>query len=94
MHKILQVQRRRILYLSLPIDLVWHCMRYANMKVSSKPNFPVYRQNPISYTGKNVSEKTGIFAYFTYYDVWRISLISPETYTLLNKNNRHYTVSN
>ena len=25
------------------------------------------------------------------YPVWRISLISPKTYTSLNKNNRHYT---
>ena len=25
------------------------------------------------------------------YPVWRISLICPETYTSLNKNNRHYT---
>ena len=28
-----------------------------------------------------------------FYSVRRISLISPETYTLLNKNNRHYTVN-
>ena len=31
---------------------------------------------------------------YTFYPVWRISLISSETYTLLNTNKRHYTVNN
>ena len=40
-------------------------MRYGNIKLFSEPNFAVYEQKPRVYTGKYVSEKTGIFAYFT-----------------------------
>ena len=54
----------------------WHCkidiqidIRYANVKVLSEPNFPVYWQNTRTYTRKYVSEKTSIFAYFTQCDV-------------------------
>ena len=39
------------------------------------------------YTGKYLSEKTRIFAYFTQSD---ISLISPETYKSMNRNNILY----
>ena len=67
-------------------------IRYANIKVFCEPNFHVYGQNPRTYTGKYVSEKTHIFACFTQYDI--CSLICPETYTSLNKNNRHYTENN
>ena len=59
-----------MLYLTLPIDSVGHCIRYTNIKVFSKPNFPVYGQNPTTYTGKYVSEKIRIFAYFTQCDVF------------------------
>ena len=44
MHRILQVQRRRMLYLSLPIDSVGQCIRYTNLKVFSEPNFAIYRK--------------------------------------------------
>ena len=60
-----QCSKRRILHLSLPIDSVGHCMRYGNIKLFSEPNIAVYEQKPRIYTGKYVSEKTGIFAYFT-----------------------------
>ena len=58
--------------LSLPIDSVWHCIRYGNIKVFSKPNFPVYGQNPRTYMRKYVSEKTYIFAYFTQCDLFHL----------------------
>ena len=35
-----------------------HPIRYANIKVFSGPNFPVYGQNSRTYTGKYISEKT------------------------------------
>ena len=81
--RILQVQTR-IQYLRLPIDSAGHCVRYANVKVFSKPIFPVY--------GKM---RTGQNLYICiFYPVWRISIISSETHTLLNKNNRQYTEHN
>ena len=55
MQRTLQVHWRRMLYLSLPIDSAGHCIRYANMKFFSEPHFPVYGQNPRTYTGKYVS---------------------------------------
>ena len=51
-----------------------------NIKVFCKPNFPVYGQNPRTYTGKYVSEKTRIFAYFTQCDVFH----------LLDRKRTHY----
>ena len=45
MHRILQVYWRRMLYLSLQIDSLVHCIRYANIKVFYDPHFPVYGQN-------------------------------------------------
>ena len=71
-HRILQVQRRRMLYLSLPIDSVGHCIRYANIKVFCEPNIPVCGQNPRTYMGKYVSEKTHIFACFTQCDIFHL----------------------
>ena len=87
-YRILQVQWRRMLYLSLPLESVWHCIRYASIKVFSKPNFwHLWTES------KDIQEslylKKPIF-----YSVWRISLISPEMYLLLIKNNRNYTVNN
>ena len=70
MRRIFQIHWRRMLYLSLPIDSVGHCIRYANVKVFSEPHFPVYGQNARTYTGKYVSEKTRIFTYFTQCDVF------------------------
>ena len=60
MLKILQVHRRRILYLSLPIDSVGHSIRYGygNIKVFSEPNFAVYRQNPRTYRENTYQRKT------------------------------------
>ena len=65
MCRILQVHWRRMLYLRLPIDSVRHYRRYANINISSKPHFPIYGQNPRTYTQKYVSEKTRITPYFT-----------------------------
>ena len=70
MRRIFQVHWGRMLYLSLLIDSVGHCIRYANIKVFSEPHFPVYEQNPGEYAGKYVSEKTRIFPYFTQSDVF------------------------
>ena len=67
-----QVQQRRMMYLRLPIDSVGHCIRYAIIKVFSELTFPVYGQNPRAYTGKYVSKKTRIFAYFTQYYVFHL----------------------
>ena len=41
-----------MLYLSLPIDLVGHFVRYTNINVFSEPHFQVYGQNLRTYTGK------------------------------------------
>ena len=65
MHRIFFLFWRSVLYLSLTKDSVAHCIRYANIMVSNKPIFPVYGHNPRTYTGKYVSEKTRVFAYFT-----------------------------
>ena len=54
-----------MLHLRLPIGSVGHCIKYANIKVFYKPNFPVYGHNSRTYTGQYVSEKTRIFAYFS-----------------------------
>ena len=39
MNRILQVQRKRMLYLSFPINTVGHYIRHASIKVFSEPNF-------------------------------------------------------
>ena len=65
-----QVYSRRMLYLSLLIDSVRHCIRYVHIRVFYEPHFPVYKQNPITYTENYVSEKTHIFLYFTQCDVF------------------------
>ena len=49
---------------------VRHCARYVNIKVLSEQNFSAHEQNPRTYTGKCVSEKTRIFTYFTQCDVF------------------------
>ena len=61
---------RRILYLRLPIDSVRHYRRYANISIFSKPHFPMYGQNPRTYTQKYVSEKIRITPYFTQSDIF------------------------
>ena len=48
--------------LRLAIDLGRHCIRHTRIKVFSDPHFPIYGQNPRTYTGKYVSEKTHKFA--------------------------------
>ena len=68
--RILQEHWQRMLYLNLPIDSVRHWKRYANIKVFLEPHFPIYEQNPMTYTQKYVSEKTRIFPYFTQSDVF------------------------
>ena len=47
-----------------------HCIRYANIKVFSELHFPINGQNPRTYMGKYVSEKTHIIAYFTQSEVF------------------------
>ena len=44
-----QVYSRRMLYISLLTNSVRLC-KYANIKVFYEPHFPVYRQNPRTYT--------------------------------------------
>ena len=63
--RILQVHWRWMLYLSLLIQSVRYCTRYANIKFFSQPHFPVYGQDPRADTGKYVSQKTRIFQSFT-----------------------------
>ena len=55
-----------------------HPIRYANIKVFSRPNFPVYGQNSRTYTGKYISEKTPYIPII--YPVWCTSVISPKTH--------------
>ena len=89
MHRSLQVQRRRMLYLSLPIGSAGHCLRYA--KVFSESNVPIHTQNPMIYRGKYVSKKIWYspilpsLTYFIYY---------PGNLHILNKNNSNYTENN
>ena len=45
--------------------LSWALHTNANVKVLSESNFFIYGQNPRTYIGKYVSEKTCTFAYFT-----------------------------
>ena len=52
------------------MDSVGHCTRYVNIKVFSEPYFSTYGQNPRTYTGKYVPEKTLIVLYFTKCDVF------------------------
>ena len=63
MRRILDVDWRRMVYLSLPIDSVGHCIKYANIKVFSEPLFPVYGQNPRAYTQK-YSTQSDVFPSF------------------------------
>ena len=70
MHRILQVHQRKMLYLNFPRDSVGHCIRHAIIKVLSEPNFSAYGQNPMTYTGKCVSEKTPTYTSFTQCDVF------------------------
>ena len=52
--------------------LSWTLVRQVNMNVFSEPNFSLYGQNPLTNTGKRVSEKTCRFAYFTQCDVFHL----------------------
>ena len=70
MRIILQVHWRRMLYLSLPINSVEHCIWYANIKVFSEPHFAVYGQNPRTYMQNYVSEKIHIFHFFIQSDIF------------------------
>ena len=70
MQRIWQVQQRRMLYLSLPIDSdTAYCIRYGNIMGFSLPNFLVYGQDPRKNSGKYGSKETCIFLYFTHCDV-------------------------
>ena len=69
-HVILLVQR--MLYLSLSIDLVGHCTRYANIKVFSETNFPVYGQNPKTLYGKICIRENLHTGIFTHCDVFHL----------------------
>ena len=80
MHRILQVYWRRMLYLSLQIDSLVHCIRYANITVFSDPHFPAYGQNARLYGKIHIRENPYIPIF---YPVWRISLI----FVILKINN-------
>ena len=56
------------------MDTVGYCIRYANMKVISYMDRILGREHPYIHI---------------FYSLWRISFISPEIFTLLNKNKRH-----
>ena len=58
------------------------------MKVFSESNFPLHGQSPGHLRKLHIRENlyVRIFLY--------ISFISPETYTLLKKNNRHHIENN
>ena len=92
MHKILQVQQGRTLYLSLPIHSVGRCIKCANVKFFSETNFLVYGPSAKTYTGRYISLKTCIFAYFIQCDVFHLSAQKLTHYS--NKNNRHSTENN
>ena len=72
MHRILQVRQGRMLYLCLPIDSLGHCIRHANIKVFSEPNFPVHEQNPRTDTGKYISEKPRVLECFNQCGVFQL----------------------
>ena len=86
------------------IESVGHYIRYANIKVFSEPNFRVYKQNQRGrIREKNYQRKhiyliyysiSNVNLYCIFYPTWRISLVSPQTYASLNKNNRHDTENN
>ena len=54
---------RKMLFLSLPTDSVGHYIRYANIKVFSEPNFPVYGQNLRTCT-ENTYQRKPVFLPF------------------------------
>ena len=88
-----QCSKRRILYLSLPIDSVGHCMRYGNIKLFSEPNTAVYEQKTKDIYGKiHIREKGYIRIFYPVYFtcVPSISLISSKNHSSLNKNNTLY----
>ena len=60
--------------------LSWTLHKICKYKGFSEPNFSVYGQNPRTYMGKYVSEKTCILAYFT----------QCEVFTLLAQKFTHY----
>ena len=86
MHRISQVQQRAMLYLSLTIESVGHCIRYANIKAFSGQTFPCMDITMDIYGEICIRETLYICIFYT---VRRISLANPETYTSHNKNNRH-----
>ena len=43
-------------FTSWALHKVCHCIRYANIKVFSELHFPIYAQNPRTYTGQYISE--------------------------------------
>ena len=73
----------------LYLDSVGQYIRYANIKVFCEPHFPAYGQNPRTYRKIRIREKplnSHILPSLTYFRKF-----SPENYTSLDKNNRHYT---
>ena len=50
--------------------LSWTLHKICKYKVFSEPHFPTYGQNPRTYTGKYVSEKSRILPYFTQSDIF------------------------
>ena len=77
-----------VAYLSLPIDSVVHCIRYANIK-NFLSHISLYMDRVQTYTEIHMRENPYICIY---YPMWHISLINPKKYTLLNKNG-HSTVN-
>ena len=51
-----------MLYLSLPIDSVGHCVRYANRKVFSYPHFP-YMDRMQGHTRENTYQRKPVYSH-------------------------------
>ena len=69
----------RMLYVSLTIESVGHCLRYANIKLFSEPNFPVYVQN-LRALRENTSQRKPVYLYFSQCDVFHLLAQKPTHY--------------
>ena len=62
MRRILQVHWRRMLYLSLPIDSVGHCIIYANIQVFSDLHFP-YMDRIQGHIRENTYQRKPVYSF-------------------------------
>ena len=71
--------------------LVGHWIRYAYIKVYFEPNFFVYGQNLRTYVG-NIYQRIPIYLHIS--SSVNIFHLLAQSYTLLDKNNRHHAENN